>query len=59
MGGIKMKDDPVIEKIRQLRHKISQEHGHSTERLIKHYQEMEKKTKRKFFNRNIKENKVA
>jgi len=54
-----MKDDPVIERIRQLRHKISQEHSHSTEKLIKHYQEMEKKTKRKFFNRNIKENKVA
>ena len=50
MGGIKMKDDPVIQRIRQLRHKISQEHSHSTERLIKHYQEMEKKTKRKFFN---------
>jgi len=59
MEGIKMKDDPVIERIRQIRHKISQEHSHSTERLIKHYQEMEKKTKRKFFNRNIKENKVA
>ena len=54
-----MKDDPVIERIRHLRQKISQEHGHSTERLIKHYQEMEKKTKRKFFNRNKKENKVA
>ncbi len=44
-----MKDDPVIERIRQVRRKISQEHGHSTEKLIKHYQEMEKKTKRKFF----------
>ncbi len=54
-----MKDDPVIARIRQLRHKISQEHGNSTERLIKHYQDMEKKTKRKFFDRNIKENKVA
>ena len=54
-----MKDDPVIERIRQARRKISQEHDHSTERLIKHYQEMEKKTKRKFFKREIKENKVA
>ena len=54
-----MKDDPVIERIRQLRHKIPQEHGHSTVRLIKHYQEMEKKTKRKFFKRKIRENKVA
>ena len=54
-----MKDDPAIERIRLLRHKISQEHGHSPERLIKHYQEMEKKTKRKFFKRKINENKVA
>jgi len=54
-----MKDDPVIERIRQVRRKISQEHGHSSEKLIKHYQEMEKKTKRKFFKREMKENKVA
>lgn len=54
-----MKDDPVIERIRQVRHKISEQHDHNTERLIKHYQEMEKKTKRKFFKREIKENKVA
>ena len=54
-----MKDDPVIERIRQVRRKISQEHGHSTERLIKHYQEMEKKTNRKFFKREVKDNKVA
>ena len=54
-----MKDDSVIERIRQVRRKISQEHGHSTERLIKHYQKMEKKTKRKFFKREMKENKVA
>ena len=54
-----MKDDPVIESIRQVRRKISQEHGHNSERLIKHYQEMEKKTKRKFFKREMKENKVA
>jgi len=53
-----MKDDPVIERIRQVRRKISQEHGHSSERLIKHYQEMEKKTKRQFFKKEIKENKV-
>lgn len=54
-----MKDDPAIEIIRQVRRKISQEHGHSIERLIKHCQEMEKKTKHKFFKREMKENKVA
>jgi hypothetical protein len=54
-----MKDDPVIESIRQVRRKISQEHGHNSERLIMHYREMEKETKRKFFKREMKENKVA
>ena len=54
-----MKDDPVIERIRQVRRKISQEHGHSSERLIKHYQQMEKMSKRKFFKREKKENEVA
>jgi hypothetical protein len=54
-----MKDDSVIERIRQVRRIISQEHGYSTEKLIKHYQEMEKKTKRKFFKREMKKDKVA
>ncbi len=54
-----MKDDPVIERIREVRRKISEEHGHDTEKLIKHYQEMEKKTKRKFLRREIKQDKVA
>lgn len=54
-----MKDDPVIERIRSVRRKISEEHGHDTERLIKHYQDMEKKTKRKFFSRKKKDDKAA
>lgn len=54
-----MKDDPVIERIRNVRRNISEAHGHDTEKLIKHYQELQKKTKRKFFKKEIKENKVA
>lgn len=54
-----MKDDPAIEAIRQVRRKISQEHGHSTERLIKHYQEMERKSKREFFKEEIREDEGA
>ena len=38
-----MKPDPAIEEIRAVRHKISAEHGHDTRRLVKHYQEMEKR----------------
>ncbi|MDY7035782.1 MAG: hypothetical protein SV375_06430 [Thermodesulfobacteriota bacterium] len=48
-----MKDDPVIERIRAVRRKISEEHEHNTERLIRHYQELQKKTKRKFFKKEV------
>ena len=54
-----MKDDPVIERIRAVRRMISEEHEHNTERLIRHYQELQKKTKRKFFKKEVIENKVA
>lgn len=54
-----MKDCPEIDRIRKIRQKISEEHGHDSGRIIKHYQELEKQTKRKFFRREIKENKVA
>ena len=54
-----MKDFPVIDRIRDVRRKISEGHEHDTEKLIKHYQEMQKKTKRKFFQREIKEDRVA
>lgn len=39
-----MKDFPVIDRIREVRRKISEEHGHDTERLVRHYQEMGKKS---------------
>ena len=54
-----MRDDPVIRRIREVRSKISEEHGHDTTRLIRHYQEMEKKTSHKFFRRDIKEDRAA
>jgi hypothetical protein len=54
-----MKDDPVVERIRDVRRKISETHGHDTEKLIKHYQEMQKRMKRKFFQKKVKEHKVA
>lgn len=54
-----MKDFPVIDRIREVRKKISEEHGHDTEKLVKHYQDMEKQSKRKLFKREIKTDKVA
>jgi hypothetical protein len=38
-----MKDFPVIDRIRDVRRKISEGHEHDTEKLIKHYQEIQKK----------------
>ena len=38
-----MKLDPVVERVRAARHRISAEHGHDTRRLIRHYKELEKK----------------
>jgi len=40
---MKIKDDPAIEQIREVRHRISAEFGHDTNRLIDHYRELEKK----------------
>ncbi len=54
-----MKDDPVIERIRDVRRKISEAHGHDTERLIRHYQEMQKKVKQRIFKKEVKQNNVA
>jgi hypothetical protein len=59
MGGIKMKDDPIIDRIREVRRRITEEHGSDTARLIKHYQELEKNTTRKFFKKEIRNDKVA
>jgi len=38
-----MKDNPVIERIREARHRISEECGHSTKRLVERYIRMQKK----------------
>jgi hypothetical protein len=37
-----MKKPDLIDEIREVRHKISAEHGHDTKRLCDHYREMEK-----------------
>ena len=50
-----MKDDPVIDHIREVRRKITEDHDCDTTALIKHYQELEKKTKRKLFKKEIRE----
>jgi hypothetical protein len=38
----KMPSDPVIEEIREVRHRISARFGHDPERLFEHYLEVQK-----------------
>ncbi len=42
-----MKKDPVIDEIRAVRHKISEEFGHDSDRLIDYLIEKEKKLAKK------------
>ena len=38
-----MKDDPTIERIRKVRHEISEMHHHDPEQLIHYYERLQKK----------------
>lgn len=38
-----MKDDPAIKRIRDVRHRISEEHGHDPKRLVAYYMELQRK----------------
>jgi hypothetical protein len=40
-----MKDDPVINEIRRVRHQISAQVGHDVRRLGEHYMELERKAR--------------
>ncbi len=37
-----MKDDPAIAKIREVRHRISEEHDHDPRKVVEYYIEMQK-----------------
>ena len=37
-----MKPNPLIEEIRAVRHRISEAFGHDTQRIVRHYQELER-----------------
>ncbi len=40
---MKAKDDPTIERIRETRRRISAEHGHDPQRVVKYYAELQRK----------------
>jgi hypothetical protein len=42
------KDNPLIERIRNVRHQISQEYHHDPRQLVEHYMELEKKHRGRF-----------
>ena len=44
------KDDPTIERVRQARHEISQEHNHNPQELVKRYLELQKKYEARILN---------
>jgi len=40
---MKPSDDPTIERIRETRHRISEEHDHDAEKIVGYYLELQKK----------------
>ena len=44
---MKQKDDPTIERIRETRHRISEEHGHDPQKIVEYYLELQKKYKQR------------
>lgn len=45
-----IKDNPLIERIRAVRHQISEEYDHDPKQLVEHYIEREKKHQERFIN---------
>jgi hypothetical protein len=43
-----IKDNPLIERIRGVRHQISEEYHHDPKQLVEHYIELEKKHQGRF-----------
>ncbi len=43
-----MKDDPAIERIRTVRHKISETHQHDPRQLIRYYMQLQKQHEDRF-----------
>ena len=42
------KNDPVIDRIREVRLRISEEHDHDPQKLVDHYIELEKQNQGRF-----------
>jgi hypothetical protein len=42
-----IRKDPVIDEIREIRHRISERFGHDSEKLVAHYIKLQKKYKKR------------
>ena len=42
---MKPKDDPTIERIREARHRISEEHDHDPQKIVEYFLELQEKYK--------------
>lgn len=40
---MKLKDDIAIERVREVRHRLSAEHGHDPKKIVNYYIELQKK----------------
>ena len=40
---MKLKDDIAIERVREVRHRISAAHGHASKKIVNYYIELQKK----------------
>lgn len=45
-----IEDNPLIKRIRDVRHQISEEYNHDPKKLVEHYIELEKKHQGRFIN---------
>jgi len=44
-----LRDDPVIQWLREARHRISEQFGHDPRRLVEHYIQLQERHKDRFF----------
>jgi hypothetical protein len=46
-----LKDDPTVERIREARHRISEEQEHDPQRVVNYYVELQKQYERRLLER--------
>jgi len=52
-----MKDDPTIDAIREVRHRISASVDHDPRKLVEHYRQLQERHRDRVVSRNVEESK--